>query len=130
MWATAGADGQSIFVEQAKQLRLAYEQEMSAFKKSDKWQAYMKATRIRMVPKTKSKGKAKAKPAVGPRIPASMPKKPSSAFQNYCTEKQGAGMRIPELLKEYQNLPDKAAREEAANSAKEQYQSALATWEK
>merc|ERR1712176_609933 len=83
-----------------------------------------------MVPKTKSKGKAKSKPVVGPRVPASMPKKPNNAFQHYCSEKQGAGMRIPELLKEYQNLPDKAQREEAANAAKEQYQLDIATWEK
>jgi len=102
-WSELDDSDRRVFEEKAEQQQEEYAEKMEAFKKSDNWTNYIRASK----PKAKKKAKmakraVRASPA--PRKPESMPKKPLIAFQLFVNERGAKGSNN-DLAREFQELP-------------------------
>lgn len=135
-WQAMSEEEKTPLLEDAKKKMEEYEEAMKAFKSSDNWIKFTKATKSTMKAKgpAKGKGKAKAKAAgpPPPAVPEGMPQKPPNPYKVFCKEKTGAGLDLAALHKAFGALDpeDRKEREEKFKEAEAKYQEEMAVFNK
>lgn len=104
-WSELDDSDRQVFADKAQQQQEEFTEKMEAFKKSDNWANYIRASKPKATKKAKMKAKRAVKSSPAPRKPESMPKKPLVAFQLFATERGSKGS-TNDLPKEFQELPD------------------------
>jgi len=129
-WGQLDESERDPYETSANEKRKEFEETMMAFKKSDNWMNFVRATKAKAKAKG-SKGGGKGLGS-GPRKPEEMPTKPVNAFQTYCQEQAGSGKGLRDLQVAFSSLPDeeKQSRLQQADAQMQKYQEELADFDK
>jgi len=123
-WKALTDEEREVFQSEANNKMKEYQESVVAFKASENWQMFTKATKV--VRKTKS-GKAIPMP---PPKPESFPQKPDNAYRQFCRENAGAGKGLAELAKMFAELPpeEKASHNNLAQERMNKYKEEMQAW--